>query len=115
DLASVTAQLSDLADAFVAQSLSVVSTGLGRAGLIVLALGKWGGRELNYSSDIDLIFLSSRASDTPEATQLARRLIRALSEPTSGCALMEGKAPSSARPGFSRTTCARRRSRRSAR
>ncbi len=74
-------QVSDLADAFVGRCLSVVG-GRG-SGLIVLALGKWGGRELNYSSDIDLVFLAPHSADLPGAVRLAQRLVRALAEPTS--------------------------------
>jgi len=33
-------------------------------GFSVLALGKWGGRELNYSSDIDLMFLYAANGET---------------------------------------------------
>ncbi len=75
-------QVSDLADAFVGQCLAVAAGRKDAAGLIVLALGKWGGEELNYSSDVDLIFLARRAADVPRATHLARSLVRALSEPT---------------------------------
>lgn len=79
DLGQVARQISDLADAFVAQCLSVV----GGSGLIVLALGKLGGRELNYSSDIDLFFLTCRPDDVRRTSDAARRLIAALSEATS--------------------------------
>ncbi len=78
DLETAARQVSDLADAFAGQCLRI----LGGGRLIVVALGKWGGRELNYSSDIDLLFLAPRASDLPAATALARRLIRALGAPT---------------------------------
>ena len=81
-LQDLTRQVSDLADVFVEQCLSILSDGSNREGLIVLALGKWGGRELNYSSDIDVLFLATPSGDVDEATRLAQRLIRALSEPT---------------------------------
>ena len=60
DLTSVTAQLSHLADAVIQVALEVVSheSGLGSGGFVVLAMGKLGGGELNYSSDIDLLFLA---------------------------------------------------------
>lgn len=59
--------------------------------LIVLGMGKLGGRELNFSSDIDLIFAFQDNGETdssaPRAnieffTRLGQRLIRVLSEPT---------------------------------
>ena len=60
------------------------------SGLIVLGLGKLGGRELNYSSDIDLILLydpASPAAPAPERAQslfgrVARDLVRILDERT---------------------------------
>ncbi len=53
------------------QSLGRVAAGRGRAGrFVVLALGKLGGVELNYSSDIDLMFLyEARAARTRLAAQ----------------------------------------------
>ncbi|MBV8889712.1 MAG: bifunctional [glutamine synthetase] adenylyltransferase/[glutamine synthetase]-adenylyl-L-tyrosine phosphorylase [Alphaproteobacteria bacterium] len=60
------------------------------SGLIVLGMGKLGSRELNYSSDIDLILLYD-ASQAPLSTdmmqpffvRLARELVRILDERTS--------------------------------
>jgi glutamate-ammonia-ligase adenylyltransferase len=57
--------------------------------LIVLGMGKLGGRELNFSSDIDLVFLFSRAGETDGDrvveneeyfNRLGRELIRLLDE-----------------------------------
>jgi len=49
-------ELSDLADASLAAGLRAVEAAHDVAGsLVVLAMGKLGGRELNYSSDIDLL------------------------------------------------------------
>ncbi len=61
------------------------------SGLVVLALGKHGARELNYSSDTDLIVLYDSASPSiPEGTEpgpmfarLTRALARLLQERTS--------------------------------
>ncbi len=58
------------------------------AGLLVLAMGKLGARELNFSSDIDLIFAypdarpARRGAPDPEDyfTRLGQRLIQAISE-----------------------------------
>ena len=61
------------------------------ARFVLLALGKLGGCELNYSSDIDLVFLSDGAGETegPRRTgndeffqRLSRQIIKLLSEPT---------------------------------
>jgi glutamate-ammonia-ligase adenylyltransferase len=62
-----------------------------RCGLVVLALGKHGARELNYSSDVDLIVLyDPAAASIPVATEpgpmfarLTRALARLLQERTS--------------------------------
>lgn len=59
--------------------------------LIVLAMGKLGGGELNYSSDVDLIFLFENGGTTPGPRQLShdqyfirfgQRVIRLLDETT---------------------------------
>lgn len=61
------------------------------AGLVVLALGKLGGLELNYSSDIDLILVSEGDGKTDGRRQignqefferLAREVVKLLAEPT---------------------------------
>jgi glutamate-ammonia-ligase adenylyltransferase len=70
-LAQITEELSNLADAILQESLIEITAELTLkygapsdaagaergSGFSVLALGKLGGRELNYSSDIDLMFL----------------------------------------------------------
>jgi glutamate-ammonia-ligase adenylyltransferase len=81
DLATMTAQLSNLADSLVRACLSIVSAQTGRSseGFVVLAMGKLGGRELNYSSDVDLLFLAG--SDPTSYLRLGERLIAALNAP----------------------------------
>jgi glutamate-ammonia-ligase adenylyltransferase len=82
DLRQTTEQLSHLADAVVRQCLSIAGGQDGQEGLIVLALGKLGGQELNYSSDIDLVFLVEHERLVDGATRTARRLTTALAEPS---------------------------------
>ncbi len=82
DLRSATVQLSLLADALVRACLYSVSPGrkVSPSGFCILAMGKLGGEELNYSSDIDLVFL---ADDHPEVwLPVAQQLIRALQTST---------------------------------
>ncbi len=53
-------------------------------GFAVFALGKLGGRELNYSSDVDLVFCRRASDDDSESRfymRLGERLIHALSRP----------------------------------
>ncbi len=60
DLWAVTRQLSNLADALIRASLKIAADVLSHdpTSVTVIGMGKLGGRELNYSSDIDLIFIS---------------------------------------------------------
>lgn len=82
DLRAVISQISRLAIALVRVSLNLASrqTGIPTEGFSVLALGKLGGRELNYSSDIDLLFIAR--DDTTDYTPLAQRLVEILSAAT---------------------------------
>jgi glutamate-ammonia-ligase adenylyltransferase len=83
-----TRTLSALADEIMR---SVVHHLLGDArGLCVLAVGKLGGREIGYASDLDLMFLyePSAAPNPDEAaafySRYAQRIIRMLAEPHAG-------------------------------
>jgi glutamate-ammonia-ligase adenylyltransferase len=99
-LGETTAEISSLADAILDVAYRQVKAGLfarhgiprlangAVAGLSVIALGKLGGRELNYSSDIDLMFVHAGAGETdgPEPlsnqeffAKLARDLTQTLS------------------------------------
>lgn len=75
DLRRVTVQLSLLADAMIRAGLAIV-TPPGTTPPAVIALGKLGGEELNYSSDIDLLFITRQ----PEAaqTRIGQQLIKGL-------------------------------------
>ncbi len=106
DLPVVTAQLSNLADGMTCACLSYAAAppplrppilpapvpqaqvnpktggnegGRGK-GFVVIAMGKLGGEEVNYSSDIDLLFLA--ADKAGEYLSLGQRLIEALSSMT---------------------------------
>ena len=46
---------------------------------LVVALGKWGGMELNFSSDIDLFFVREDGSDHWHCEKVARRTLEILS------------------------------------
>ncbi len=85
DLPVVTAQLSNLADSLIQACLSIAADQVGLAagdarGFVVLALGKLGGHELNYSSDIDLLFLAESSMDV--YTRLGEHLIEGLTKVT---------------------------------
>ncbi len=76
DLPSLTLQLSNLAEGIVQGALTILTGSDHPQGFAVVAMGKLGGRELNYSSDIDLLFVT--ASDDPAFRRLAQQLIDAL-------------------------------------
>jgi glutamate-ammonia-ligase adenylyltransferase len=102
-LETVTRQISYLADAILEAAVATARRNLEakrgvprgpdgeRAQFVVVAMGKLGGVELNYSSDIDLIFLYDVDGNTdgprPIANseffgRLARDVVRLLTEPT---------------------------------
>ncbi|MGF1644941.1 MAG: bifunctional [glutamate--ammonia ligase]-adenylyl-L-tyrosine phosphorylase/[glutamate--ammonia-ligase] adenylyltransferase [Thiotrichales bacterium] len=96
--------LSDLADALIGEALAWLDSDMRKGSygtprdregqaqaLVVLGMGKLGGRELNFSSDIDLIFAYPRGGETDGCkpvsnevyfTRLGQRLIRALDSTT---------------------------------
>lgn len=105
DLTAITHALSDFADAAVSAACAFHLGEMARrgkiklsnpdcpeqgSGLVVLAMGKLGGRELNYSSDIDLIVLFDPdfiETDAPmelgaSFVRLARGLVSMLDERT---------------------------------
>jgi len=91
DLASVTRALSMLADVLLDKAVRAARAPLearhGRptfrsdrgdveeAGFVVIALGKLGGEELNYSSDVDILYLFGRDGETPGASSDGRRAV----------------------------------------
>src|SRR5258706_16310754 len=105
DVNRVTAELTRFADACVASALrfllrvAAAQTGVAEVreedcGLTVLAMGKYGAFELNYSSDIDLLvvydsarFPFTKRGDTRGApVDIVRGLVKLLSEATQdGC------------------------------
>ena len=48
----------------------------GAEGLAVIGMGKLGGRELNYASDVDVMFVDGDARDARAVMDLARRCFR---------------------------------------
>jgi glutamate-ammonia-ligase adenylyltransferase len=88
----VAAWLSDLADATLEAALAIARADVGEAAftcrLAVIGMGKCGGRELNYISDVDVIFVAEAVEGVDEsdalraATSLAISLMRACSATT---------------------------------
>jgi len=92
DVEDVAGELADLAAAALAGALAIaraeLSPGAEPTRIAVIGMGKCGGRELNYRSDVDVIFVAEPAQPGAEAaalgtaTALATGLIRACSELT---------------------------------
>lgn len=76
----VAASLSDVAVAALRAALSVavaeLSEGDSECRLAVIAMGKCGGGELNYVSDVDVVFVADSEEDLPAATRLASMMMR---------------------------------------
>ncbi|WP_229400351.1 bifunctional [glutamine synthetase] adenylyltransferase/[glutamine synthetase]-adenylyl-L-tyrosine phosphorylase [Micromonospora okii] len=78
-LEQVMAALSALADATLTAAYDIavgeLPEGTTRPRLGVVAMGKCGGVELNYVSDVDVIFVCAEDDELPAATTVATRLI----------------------------------------
>jgi len=92
DLAQTAAELADLATATLRAALALAAADApqdaGQCRLAVIAMGKCGGHELNYVSDVDVIFVGESADGADEgkalqaATRLASHMMRICSETT---------------------------------
>jgi len=94
DLVEATARLSDAMDGLVSEALEAAVEHVAHRypiarniGFAVVAMGKWGARELNYYSDIDLVFVHDPVPDQDTdsrtaALGIAARLMSVLSAPT---------------------------------
>ncbi|HEY2803619.1 MAG TPA: bifunctional glutamine-synthetase adenylyltransferase/deadenyltransferase, partial [Actinomycetota bacterium] len=74
-LEDVVAEISDVAEACIEAAVEAAG-----GGIAVIALGKLGGAELNYSSDVDVLFVHANGIDGAE--RRAADVARLLSEPT---------------------------------
>ncbi len=74
DVADAAAELADLAAGAIAAALKLANQEVGDAAslcrLSVIGLGKCGARELNYASDVDVIFVAEAAAGADEGTAL---------------------------------------------
>ncbi|MET9961441.1 bifunctional [glutamine synthetase] adenylyltransferase/[glutamine synthetase]-adenylyl-L-tyrosine phosphorylase [Streptomyces sp. NPDC006326] len=92
DLAETAAELADLATATLRAALRIARAAApqdaAQCRLAVIAMGKCGGNELNYVSDVDVIFVGEAVNGADEAkaiqaaTRLASHLMRICSETT---------------------------------
>ncbi len=78
-LEEIVAEISAVAETCLVRAVDLVDAG----GLAVIGLGKLGGAELNYASDVDVVFVhADREAGQEAADRSAAALIRLLSEPT---------------------------------
>lgn len=84
DMPETARAISDFADVCVRMALQICAEerGLNAPPFAVFALGKLGGRELNYASDIDLIFVHGDTMPTGEAMKLGEGVRDALAKAT---------------------------------
>ncbi|MSU58097.1 MAG: bifunctional [glutamate--ammonia ligase]-adenylyl-L-tyrosine phosphorylase/[glutamate--ammonia-ligase] adenylyltransferase [Pedosphaera sp.] len=78
-------ELSALADACLQYAMQIVmrEERLKRAPFAIIGLGKLGGREINYGSDLDVVFVTeAKAKDLPKLQKLAARVMDLLSRRT---------------------------------
>ena len=102
-LEDVVGEISDIAQVCIVAACHDIAP----SGLAVIALGKLGGAELNYASDVDVVFVHERGgSERQEAAERAcARLVRLLAEPTAeGIAL---RVDPTLRPGGRRGALSR--------
>jgi glutamate-ammonia-ligase adenylyltransferase len=77
DMPAVGRELAELARVCVEGALELVDPGVT---MTVIGMGKFGGRELNYASDIDVLFVHDGDADTAE--RAARAVLSTMSTPT---------------------------------
>jgi glutamate-ammonia-ligase adenylyltransferase len=77
DLRTVGRELAALAETALDVALTVASP---RVPMAVVGMGKLGGAELNYASDVDVVFVHD--GDAEEAERAARALLVAMTKPT---------------------------------
>jgi [glutamine synthetase] adenylyltransferase / [glutamine synthetase]-adenylyl-L-tyrosine phosphorylase len=85
DVALVGRRLSDLADATVAAALEAATRQASAAGLTVpplavIAMGRWGGQELQFASDLDALVVFRGTEDAAAGQEAAQRVCALLLE-----------------------------------
>jgi len=86
--------LSALADAVLEAALAWVTKERGvPAGLAIIAMGKLGGREIGYGSDLDLIFVYEGQDEEGEDQEAAERFVRCAQRVMRLLAMPHGDGP----------------------
>jgi glutamate-ammonia-ligase adenylyltransferase len=82
-LVSLTQNLTENADSICLSLLEALKREYGASELTLLAMGKWGGRELGLRSDLDFVFLLPGESGANDQ-KIARRFLSRITEPHRG-------------------------------
>lgn len=87
DLMSVTREVSALADACLIHCFEQARQAHPDVRMAIIGMGKLGGNELNYSSDVDVVFVHAPAADSGSdaaraAAQIARQVMAEMSTTT---------------------------------
>ncbi len=80
-MADVEAAMTDLTAAADAAARVAASLAGADEGLAIIAMGRWGGRELSYGSDLDLLFVYDEPHDAATARTAANEFGEILSRP----------------------------------
>ena len=75
-------ELSELADACLGVALDIAFDKLGfeYRNMCIISMGKLGARELNFSSDIDIMFVHDNANDTQNFCKVAQEVVSIISD-----------------------------------
>lgn len=83
DLERLSENLTSTADRICIDLLDRLKTEYHAPDVALIAMGKWGGRELGLRSDLDFIFVTP-GEPTPEENKVARRFLARMTEPHRG-------------------------------
>lgn len=86
DLEACTKNLTDLADSIATDLMLLTAREIDCEPIGIVALGKWGGRELGVRSDLDFVFLTENPA-TGDQQRLARRFLNRMTEAHRGGAI----------------------------
>ena len=79
DLREVAGELADLAAACLEVALAVAAP---QVPMSIIGMGKLGGGELNYASDVDVLFVHEGDGETEAAERAARAVLRVMGTPS---------------------------------
>jgi len=88
DLLSITGEISALADACLCHCLNLAASDFPDFSMAILGMGKLGGNELNYASDVDVVLVhqdplgGSKVQPVEIASKIARSVISQMSQHT---------------------------------